>query len=341
MTVTTLLNGGAGADKMSGGKGDDIYVQDNKADVITELGGDANDELRTNQALANVLAGIEHYSFLGAAAVAFTADGAANRISGTKAGDKIDGDGGNDSLNGNGGNDTLTGGIGNDSLNGGTGGDSLIGGDGNDTYVVDSAGDKIADSSGDADTVQSLIGFKLIDWPGKPAIAGCGGDRRHRQWRGQHHHRQQRGQQAFRRRWRRFSSWRRRQRLRSTATLVADSLDGGPGNDIIFGGAGADSIEVGNGNDRVFYSNVLDGNDAINGFDGNPAGGQDQINLDPLFDSIGVAAKDRAARVEIAPSGGGVEIRVDTDDDTPGFEMVITLATADPITLGADVILGS
>jgi serralysin len=122
-----ILDGGAGADQMSGGKGNDLYFQDNANDKVSEAGGDCIDELRKNQTLAGALSGIEHYSFLGAAAVDFLADGTANRVSGTKASDKIDGAGGDDSLTGNGGNDTLTGGAGADSLNGGAGADSLIG----------------------------------------------------------------------------------------------------------------------------------------------------------------------------------------------------------------------
>ena len=120
-------------------------------------------------------------------------------------------------------------------------------------------------------------------------------------------------------------------------------VSGNGGNDTLAGGAGDDSIDVGSGNDRIFYGDILDGNDKVTGFDGNPAGGQDQINLDLLFDSLGVAAKDRAARVQIAPSGADAELRADTDGNTGnGFEMVISLVSAaDPITLGSDVILGS
>ena len=154
------LDGGAGADKMDGGNGDDIYVQDNAGDLITEAGKDSGDELRTNQARTDILAGIEHYTFLGAAALDFTADGAANRIAGNKGADKIDGGDGNDTLAGNGGNDTLTGGNDNDSLDGGVGNDSLIGGAGDDIYVVNSAGDKISDGGG-SDSVQSAVTFTL------------------------------------------------------------------------------------------------------------------------------------------------------------------------------------
>jgi Ca2+-binding RTX toxin-like protein len=316
------LDGGVGADKMDGGNGDDVYVVDNAGDLVTELGTDSGDELRTNQALAGVHAGIEHYTFLGAAALNFTADGAANRISGTKANDKIDGGAGNDTLAGNAGNDTLTGGNDNDSLDGGIGNDSLIGGDGDDVYVVNSAADKISDSSG-SDTVQSIITFTLADGLenlqllGTAAVNGTGN---------------------------------------SAANIItgnagankltggdgADTLDGGLGNDIIIGGAGADSIDVTAGNDRVFYLDKLDSGDVVTGFDGNAIGGQDQVNLDLLFDSLGVAAKDRTARASVVDNGADVEIRVDADGAGGTFELlVVTLNTTDDVTVGTDVILGT
>jgi Ca2+-binding RTX toxin-like protein len=337
------LNGGAGADQMSGGKGDDVYVQDNAGDVITESGGDANDELRTNQARTGILTGIEHYSFLGAAAVDFTADGAANRVGGTMAADKIDGVGGDDTLTGNRGNDTLTGGPGNDSLNGGAGADSLIGGDGNDTYVVDSAGDKILDSGvSDTDTVQSSIGFKLtdglenLDLLGAVAIGGAGngeanvitGNSGANKLSGAGGADSVNG-------------------VGGNDSLYgdagADTLDGGAGNNVIFGGAGADSIDAGKGNDRIFYMDKLDSGDLVSGFDGNAAGGQDQINLDLLLDSLGIAAKNRVSSVSILDKGGTVEISVDADGNSGnGAELLmVTLNTTDEITFGADVILGS
>lgn len=213
-------------------------------------------------------------------------------------------------VGGNGGNDTLA------------GGDSLIGGDGDDTYAVDSAGDKIDDGSG-IDKVRSLVtttlctGMENLELLGGAAIDGKGNDAANI-----------------------ITSKIGANRLFGFGGT--DTLNGGLGNDVIVGGAGDDSIDVGNGNDRIFYSDILDGNDKVTGFDGNPAGGQDQINLDLLFDSLGAAAKDRAARVQFASSGAGVEVRVDTDGNSGnGFEMVIALVNAaDPITLGSDVILG-
>ena len=57
----------------------------------------------------------------------------------------INGTSGDDSLVGGVGNDTLNGGTGNDTLQGGIGGDSLVGGAGDDLYIVDNAGDIVAE----------------------------------------------------------------------------------------------------------------------------------------------------------------------------------------------------
>src|SRR5262245_41280419 len=124
-TGRDTLDGGPGNDSLAGGDGDDRYVQDSAFDVIEEIGNDPNDELRTNQALSGIITGIEHYTFTGAAAVNFTADGAANRLLGTAK------------------NDTLNAGGGNDTLDGKAGADILVGGDGDDTYVVDNAKDVV------------------------------------------------------------------------------------------------------------------------------------------------------------------------------------------------------
>ncbi|MAL80832.1 MAG: hypothetical protein CMN55_17310, partial [Sneathiella sp.] len=91
----------------------------------------------------------------------------------------------------------------------------------------------------------------------------------------------------------------------------ADELIGGAGNDLIRGGDSDDSITGGEGNDLLFggagadvffYQSVTDGHDRIEGFD--PVVDGDVINLDTLFDSLGIndpgtAAADRAALISL------------------------------------------
>jgi hypothetical protein len=84
---------------------------------------------------------------------------------------------------------------------------------------------------------------------------------------------------------------------------------GGDGNDTIDGGAGDDLILGDSGNNTFVVSSPLDGHDIISGFDGDALGGQDTLNLDALFDGLGVAAADRAGRVSIADNGSSVDVR--------------------------------
>jgi Ca2+-binding RTX toxin-like protein len=72
---------------------------------------------------------------------------------------------------------------GNDTLNGGAGNDSMLGGLGNDVYVVDSAGDRITETSTlatEIDTVQSAVTWTLganlenLTLTGAAAINGIG-----------------------------------------------------------------------------------------------------------------------------------------------------------------------
>ncbi len=120
-----------------------------------------------------------------------------------------------------------------------------------------------------------------------------------------------------------------------------DVAIGSDGNDTISGGGGDDLIIDGSGNDTFVVSSPLDGHDIISGFDGDAAGGQDTLNLDALFDGLGVAAVDRTARVSVADNGASVNVSVDADGNAAnGFEFVVaTLNTADAVTVGQDVIV--
>ena len=129
-------------------------------------------------------------------------------------------------------------------------------------------------------------------------------------------------------------------------------LLGGDGDDIIFGSVGGDRIEGGAGDDLLFgnggsdtfrYSDPLDGHDLVVDFDGDAAGGQDVLDLDGLFDALGVAEPDRAGRVSVTDGGSVVDISIDADGNAAnGFELkAVTLTTTDAVTVGQDVLLGS
>jgi Ca2+-binding RTX toxin-like protein len=67
-----------------------------------------------------------------------------------------------DTISGLSGNDTLIGLAGNDVLNGGLGADVMVGGTGNDLYIVDNAGDVVAEGANEGtDTIQSSISLRL------------------------------------------------------------------------------------------------------------------------------------------------------------------------------------
>jgi len=123
----------------------------------------------------------------------------------------------------------------------------------------------------------------------------------------------------------------------------ADVIIGSGGNDIITGGAGNDELDGGGGNDAFRYTGPVDGQDVIDNFDGTAAGGQDTVNLDALFDSLGVAAADRAAHVSIVDHGATVDVAIDADGNAAnGFELTaMTLNTNDAITVSQDVLLGT
>jgi Ca2+-binding RTX toxin-like protein len=120
-----------------------------------------------------------------------------------------------------------------------------------------------------------------------------------------------------------------------------DVLTGGVGDDAFTGGAGDDTMTGGTGRDELRYTSILDGHDVFIGFDGNPAGGQDTVDLNVLFDSLGVQTADRAGRVSILDNGASVDVFVDTDG-LNGFDLTVaTLKTADAITVGQDILVGT
>lgn len=182
--VDNAFSGGVGDDLLKGAGGADFLVGDQGSDTLKGGGG------------ADLLvggAGIDTASYTDSPVAVFVSlitrttaygdaegdvlDGIEN-LTGSSFTDNLWGDDGANVINGMAGNDTLKGFGGDDTLNGEAGADLMYGNHGNDTYLVDNAGDRIRENSGQsADTVRSSVSYVLT----------AGGRRRdsrhHQRWR--------------------------------------------------------------------------------------------------------------------------------------------------------------
>jgi len=211
---------------------------------------------------------------------------------------------------------TLTGTDGANTLVGGDGADIMVGKGGDDVYEVDDPMDKVVEAAGGGtDAVFARVDFTMPLYVENVIMAGF---------------------------------------LGTNVSVVGNALDniivgdkadnmidGGAGNDTLRGREGDDTVNVGSGNDTVIYGSKLDGYDVIQGFDGNATGGQDVLDLDLYFDTRGIAAADRAGRVGIADHGNSVDVWIDTNADKFLDTKIVTIQSADAITVGADVLVGS
>jgi Ca2+-binding RTX toxin-like protein len=192
------IDGGAGADAMNGGTGDDLYFVDNAGDTIADASG--LDEVRTTLASFSLLSRpIENLTGLSATGQTLTGGGGVN---------------------------VITGGAGNDVIDGGEGADHLHGGAGDDLYlnveqvdtIVELAGGGIDEIRSSANTVsiQSLAHVENVTATGfAQSLFGNGGANR------------------------------------LIGTSGADSLNGREGADTMIGGAGDDRYNVDDAGDVV------------------------------------------------------------------------------------------
>ncbi|CAO3433711.1 beta strand repeat-containing protein [Azospirillum endophyticum] len=199
------LNGGGGADTLIGGTGNDLYVVDNVGDVVIELEGEGTDTV--NASVSWTLgANVENLTLTGSAAISAT---------------------------GNALNNVLTGNSGANLLDGGLGADSMAGGAGNDIYIVDDAGDVVAELAGQgSDEVRTNLAVyalganvELLTYSGSGPFSGTGNDLANR----------------------------------LAGAGGDDSLSGGAGNDTLIGGAGADTLDGGTGTDTASYATAVAG----------------------------------------------------------------------------------
>ena len=358
------IDGGAGADAMNGGAGSDTYVVDSTLDTVVELAGQGTDTVETALNAYTVGANVEHLTFIGTGDFSGTGNTAANTITGGAGNDTLDGAVGADrlvgglgddtyvvdntgdvvveaagagidtiltsvtdtananvenltltgaanvngtgnglanTLTGNGGNNQLSGLGGNDTLNGGLGGDTLLGGAGADALNGEDGADTL-DGGGDNDTLNGGIGGDtLLGGGGNDALNGDDG---------------------------------------------ADALDGGAGNDTLNGGEGNDTLTGAAGNDTYvggggddlmiggagndfFLFDTGSGNDTVTGFDSNPAGGQDLLDISAL----GITAATFAASVSIVQSGANTVVTIG-DSSITLIGVQPTVLTQDDFILG-------
>jgi Ca2+-binding RTX toxin-like protein len=136
-----VIDGGAGADTMTGGLGNDTYVVDNVGDSVIENAGEGTDTIRTNLAVYSIAAlpNVENLTGTSAAGQVLTGNSVNNVIIGASGDDTLHGGDGNDQLRAGAGSDHLDGGAGNDVLYFGgnlSAGDVADGGDGRDAIVL-------------------------------------------------------------------------------------------------------------------------------------------------------------------------------------------------------------
>jgi Ca2+-binding RTX toxin-like protein len=313
---------------MTGGTGDDLFVVNSSSDVVTEASGEGTDSVQSS-ATFTLGNNVENLTLTGTGNSNGTGNTLANIIAGNTGNntldggdgnDTVDGGSGTDSLSGGNNNDSLAGGAGADSLNGGAGNDTMAGGADNDTYVVDSASDVVSENAGEGtDSVQSSVTYTLsndvenLTLTGSGAINGTG------------------------------NSLANVITGNSGANIIGggdgnDTIDGAGGNDTITGGAGSDTISVSSGNDRVLYTSILDVGDVVTNFDfSGGSGSQDFVDLDGLFDSLGVAAGARAGRLSLLDTGADINLLIDADGNGSFETTLMTfqgIANTSSLTIG-------
>jgi Ca2+-binding RTX toxin-like protein len=273
-----------GFDTLSGGQGDDVYYLVEAGDVITELAGEGLDTVYTQVNLL-MSANLEQAVVYGVATTV-TGNSNNNNLFGNNSGLSLtlDGGAGDDWIIGSNFSDTLLGGENNDILQGLGGTNTMSGGTGDDQYFSTSASDVITELAGEGrDTLYANYNItalaanveQLVSYGGATIGNGNG----------------------------------LANTLYGNNNSVGMSLDGGTGDDLIFGSDYDDTLIGGLNNDTLlgldgndFYSYTTAGNmgaDLIIGFDADAAGGQDIIALS----GMGYTAASLGSNISIATSG--------------------------------------
>lgn len=208
------LSGGTGADRMAGGAGNDVYILDNAFDRVAETSASHGTADTAISSVSHALGTYVERLTLTGSAVNGTGNALANVITGNAVANV---------LTGGGGNDMLSGGLGDDRLDGGTGRDVMTGGAGNDLYHVDSAFDRVTETSashGTADTVSSSVSHALGANVERLTLTGSA--------------------------------------ISGTGNPLANGVQGNAAANLLDGGAGADLLAGGLGDDIYVVDNLAD-----------------------------------------------------------------------------------
>lgn len=132
---------------MWGGRGNDVFIVDNRQDRTYESRSQGTDTVKSSVSYSLSGTHVERLYLDGAANINGTGNSLDNRLYGNAGKNVLKASSGNDILRGYAGNDKLYGGSGNDKLYGGAGDDWLYGGPGQDMFVFErsSGRDRIKD----------------------------------------------------------------------------------------------------------------------------------------------------------------------------------------------------
>ena len=277
-----MLNGGAGADALYGGDGNDTLIYD-AADTVVS-GGAGTDTLDASAQTAGLTLYLANYADI----------------------ENVTGGSGNDILYGNTADNVITGGAGNDALWGGVGGnDTLVGGAGADLYYYGKGegNDIIAgDAANSQDTVsfynatKDQLNFNLSGNDLVVTIQGSTGSLTVKDWA--------------------LSSGNQIGTFQTTdatfkpvvGTNGNDTLTGTAGVDYLYGLAGDDVLNGGAGNDTYLYG-IGSGNDTINNYAGPSGHGSDTLQFQNLVQASIEFARDNNDLVcTIAQTGETVRV---------------------------------
>jgi serralysin len=135
--LDNILDGGAGADTLGGGAGNDQYVIDNPGDVVTENANEGTDTAWVKSAAAVTLGpNIEIIRVFGAGAAVTGGATAEQIVANPLLASTLNGGAGDDVLWGSALNNVMNGGAGDDIIRSQRGGGVFSGGAGNDQFVV-------------------------------------------------------------------------------------------------------------------------------------------------------------------------------------------------------------